>query len=373
MAYRTLVVDDTIFYRRLIKEILNEIDDIEVIGTAANGKMALNRIKNKEPDLVTLDVEMPVMNGLEVLQGINEENYETECIMVSSKTHRGGEITMKALEAGAFDFIPKPDTDSAEENRKELRRELKEKIKAFNRHHRLSGIVKGRDYSKSSKKKSKTKKKQKRKKKKKSRPEKVEIKKSTRKRGEKSKAIVLGISTGGPKALSTIIPEFPARIGVPIFIVQHMPPVFTSSLAKSLNKKSKLEIKEAEDGEKVSRDTIYIAPGGKHMKVTMGEGLVKKIKITDDPKENNCKPAVDYTFRSVARVYGSKTTAVIMTGMGSDGKLGFTVLKGAGAVTIAQSADTCTVYGMPKSVIEAELVDVISPLQEIPKEILKTI
>jgi two-component system chemotaxis response regulator CheB len=193
------------------------------------------------------------------------------------------------------------------------------------------------------------------------------------KRKEHSEAVAIGVSTGGPNALAKLIPSLPAKIGVPIFLVQHMPTVFTSSLAKSLDLKSRLTVKEGVNGEKVNPDTVYIAPGGKQMKVSKGSGGERVIRITDDPPENNCKPSVDYLFRSVAREYASKATGVIMTGMGSDGKLGVKVLKATGGISIAQNASSCVVYGMPKAVIEAQLADVIAPLEQIASEIMKTL
>jgi two-component system chemotaxis response regulator CheB len=188
----------------------------------------------------------------------------------------------------------------------------------------------------------------------------------------KSRAVAIGISTGGPNALTKMLPQLP-RLGVPIFIVQHMPPVFTKSLAESLDAKCQYEVREAENNETVRPDVIYIAPGGRQMRVAAGQGGAKIIQITDDPPENNCKPAADYMFRSVAREYGALSTGVIMTGMGGDGTLGLKVLKSFGAVTIGQDEDSCVVYGMPKTAAEAGVVDVVSPLQSIASEIVRTV
>ena len=192
-------------------------------------------------------------------------------------------------------------------------------------------------------------------------------------RKEKSQAIALGVSTGGPNALNKVIPQLPAGLQVPVFVVQHMPKTFTASLAQVLNKQSALEVKEAQNGEVVRPNVVYIAPGGMQMKVASGASGQRIIRVNDDPPENNCKPAVDYLFRSVAREYGSKATAVIMTGMGSDGKLGVKVMKSAGAVCIAQNAATCVVYGMPKAVIDSGLADVVAPVEAIAQEIQKTV
>ncbi|MCK5324046.1 MAG: chemotaxis protein CheB, partial [Desulfobulbaceae bacterium] len=201
----------------------------------------------------------------------------------------------------------------------------------------------------------------------------VRILTKSTKRTEKSQAVAIGISTGGPNALNCLLPNLPGDLGAPVLLVQHMPPMFTASLAKSLDAKCSIKVKEAEDGEEVCANTVYIAPGGKQMKVASGAGLQKIIRITADPPENNCKPAVDYLFRSVAREYGSKSTCVIMTGMGSDGKLGLVVAKAGGAVAIAQDEESCVVYGMPKAVVDAGLPDIVVPLEAMAGEIIKTV
>ena len=190
----------------------------------------------------------------------------------------------------------------------------------------------------------------------------------------KSEIITIGISTGGPNALARMMPMLPGDIGVPIVIVQHMPPVFTKSLANSLNAKCALTVKEAQDGEPIQANVAYIAPGGKQMKlVASTDGSNRLIKITNDPPENSCKPSADYLFRSVADYYVGRTTAVIMTGMGSDGTKGLQILKNKGAFIIGQNEESCVVYGMPKAPAELGLTDVIAPLDRIAGEIVKTV
>lgn len=364
MAIKVLVVDDTIFYRKVLQDLLSSLPDVEVVGTANNGKVALSRLKALKPDLLTLDVEMPEMNGLEVLQEIQRHGYDVECLMVSSLTQKGGEITVQALSLGALDFIAKPDAESADENVALLKKAIEPKLRAFHRRRELKNLVKGRpgpakptvsekDVKDFDTVISKT--------------------KSAESRTEKSRAIALGVSTGGPNALNKVIPKLSAGLQVPVFVVQHMPKTFTASLAQVLNKQSALEVKEAQNGEVVRPNVVYIAPGGMQMKVASGASGQRIIRVNDDPPENNCKPSVDYLFRSVAREYGSKATAVIMTGMGADGKLGVKVMKSAGAVSIAQNAATCVVYGMPKAVIDAGLADVVAPVESIAQEIQKTV
>lgn len=364
MTIRVLIVDDTILYRKIIKDILTDMADVEVVGSVANGQIALSRIQTLKPDLLTLDVEMPVMDGLQTLEALQNQKLDVGCIMVSSKTQRGSEATIRALELGAFDFIEKPDEETTEGNVRKLKQSLTTVLKTFTQRQHIRKQLYGKS---------------------KPQPVKRPLLKEARqpaaaskprtafKRTEKSKAVAIGISTGGPNALLHLLPKLPGTINVPIFIVQHMPPVFSASLAKSLDKKCALNVKEAEDGELIQPNTVYIAQGGKQMKIASGTDLRKVIRITDDPPENNCKPAADYLLRSVAREYGSKSTCVIMTGMGSDGKLGISITKASGALTIAQNEETCVVYGMPKAVIDAGLADVIAPLDSIADEIVKSL
>ena len=194
------------------------------------------------------------------------------------------------------------------------------------------------------------------------------------KRQGKSEIVTIGISTGGPNALARMMPMLPGDIGVPIVIVQHMPPVFTKSLANSLNAKCALTVKEAQDGEPLQPNVAYIAPGGKQMKlIASTDGLNRLIKLTNDPPENSCKPSADYLFRSVADYYVGRTTAVIMTGMGSDGTRGLQVLKQKGAMIIGQNEASCVVYGMPKAPAEMGLTDIVVPLDKIAGEIVKSV
>ena len=362
MPIKVLVVDDTIFYRKIVSDILSGLPEVEVVGTANNGEIAMARIKTLKPDLITLDVEMPVMNGLEVLQAIQAGGIDVDALMLSSKTERGSLITMEALELGAFDFITKPDEAAPEANRLLLEKQLKKALSVFSQRLGLMQRIGGAALATKAKSVAPV------------RPSPAS--RPLPRQGqhhEKSQAVAIGVSTGGPNALVQLLPKLPNDMGVPLFLVQHMPPMFTASLAKSLDSKCALTVKEAINGETVMNDTVYIAPGGKQMKLATGVDMKKIIRITDDPPENNCRPSVDYLMRSVAREYGSKSTCVIMTGMGIDGKLGLTVTRASGAINIAQSEESCVVYGMPKAVIEAGLADVVAPLSELAAEIMKTL
>jgi len=369
---RVLVVDDTIVYRKAISDIIEEIPGVELAGVAHNGKIALAKIKTLKPDILTLDIEMPQMNGIEVLEEIQKHHLGIGAIMVSTLTAEGSDMTLRALELGAFDFILKPQSKNQTEGKREIRAALEPILKAYARSRLSSSLL------------YKT-----------GRPSPVKATigtpppgpsagqgktvrpgptRSPAVRRGKSEIIAIGISTGGPNALTQMLPKLPGNLGVPVLIVQHMPPVFTKSLAASLDKKCQLSVKEAENGENILPNVVYIAPGGKQMKLVAGtDGLHRRITITDDPPENSCKPSVDYLFRSVGDYYVGRTTAVIMTGMGSDGTKGLGVLKSKSAYIIGQDEASCIVYGMPKAPAELGYLDVVAPLGKIADEIVKSV
>jgi two-component system, chemotaxis family, protein-glutamate methylesterase/glutaminase len=367
MSLKVLIVDDTIVYRKIVGDVLAEIPGVEIVGTASNGKIALARIKAMKPDLLTLDIEMPEMNGLEVLQALRLENLDVGVIVLSSLTVKGGELTMKALELGAFDFITKPDGPSQEENRGAIKRTLEPLIRAYAHRREISSILRGMHVpGKGQSPQGGTPVRQ-------ADPSIVSRMNSIALRVN-AEIVGIGISTGGPNALASLLPLLPGNIDVPVLIVQHMPPLFTKSLAASLDAKSALTVKEGEDGETIKNNVVYIAPGGTQMKVTLGANAATKIiRVTDDLPENNCKPSVDYLFRSLAHHYVGRSTGVIMTGMGNDGTLGLRLMKRSGAAVIAQDEATSVVFGMPKEAIEAGVVDVVVPLEKIAGEIMKTV
>jgi len=372
-----LVVDDTIVYRKAVSDILAEMPGVEVVGVAHNGKIAVSKIQTLKPDLLTLDIEMPEMNGIEVLQYLQQHAPNVSAIMVSTLTSEGGDMTMRALELGAYDFILKPSATNINDSKQQLRTLLAPLIKAFQTGRTTvgslqagarSGVVarkvgagptairptSGMPLAAGAR-------------------SAVPGAAASRRQG-KSEIVTIGISTGGPNALARMMPMLPGDLGVPIVIVQHMPPVFTKSLANSLNAKCALTVKEAQDGEPLQANVAYIAPGGKQMKlVASTDGTNRLIKITNDPPENSCKPSADYLFRSVADYYVGRTTAVIMTGMGSDGTKGLKILKQKGALIIGQNEESCVVYGMPKAPAELGLTDVVTPLDKIAGEIVKSV
>jgi two-component system chemotaxis response regulator CheB len=372
---RVLVVDDTIVYRKAVSDVLAEIPGVEVVGVAHNGKIAMSKISTLKPDLLTLDIEMPVMNGIEVLGELQKNFPNTGAIMVSTLTTDGGEMTMKALELGAFDFILKPQSSNPTESKKILKQALAPIIREFKLSKNASSLLskKGR-LGKATRPVLRKPLKPLSQKHALSQSNQLHRTAKTHLKKGKAEIIAIGISTGGPNALTQMLPLLPGDLGVPIVIVQHMPPVFTKSLAASLNSKCALTVKEAVDREPLKNNTVYIAPGGKQMKlVASTDGTNRQIKITDDPPENSCKPSADYLFRSVGDYYVGRTTAVIMTGMGSDGTKGLQILEQKGATIIAQDEESCVVFGMPKAPIESGIVDVIAPLSKIAAEIVKTV
>jgi two-component system, chemotaxis family, protein-glutamate methylesterase/glutaminase len=363
---KVLIVDDTIVYRKIVSDVLSGLPNVEIVGTAHNGKAAIAKIASLNPDLLTLDIEMPEMNGLGVLEYIKDKQIEVGVVMLSTLTHEGGVLTMKALELGAFDFIPKPQEGTMFENTESIRKTISPILKAFRRRNEIKHLLRGKISSIDAG------------------IEKARLSVSDHlvqrmhtisdRLTRKSEIVAIGVSTGGPRALAQMMPLLPYDIGVPVLIVQHMPPMFTSSLANSLNAKCSLEVREATDGEPVLPNVALIAPGGKQMKIDpASDGKTRIIRITDDPPKNNCKPSVDYLFESIANYYVGRATGVIMTGMGSDGFRGLELMKKNGSTIIAQSGETCVVYGMPKKPVDAGIVDVIAPLEMIAGEICRTV
>ncbi|WP_300667669.1 chemotaxis response regulator protein-glutamate methylesterase [Desulfoluna sp.] len=367
---RIMVVDDTILYRKVIGDVIASIPGAEVCGTAANGRFALTKINTFKPDLITLDIEMPEMNGLELLEQLKKTGTKLpRIIMLSTLTTKGGDMTIRALELGAFDFITKPQSGTAAENMEKIRAQLTPAITSLiqekkfrsrlsNTRATLARTVLPRE---SKEKKTVI-------------PVTPPPRRIPRTVSRPSEVVAIGISTGGPNALAAMLPKLPADIGVPLLIVQHMPPVFTKSLAGSLNNKCAIEVKEAEDGDLLKPGLALIAPGGKQMRVEAHrDGIHRLVRITDDPPENSCRPSVDYLFRSIAGHYVGRATGIIMTGMGQDGFKGLQKMHENGAVILAQDEASCTVYGMPKAPAEAGITDKVVPLSEMARALINTL
>ncbi len=339
---RVLIVDDSPVFRRLLTEVMKHDPEVEVVGTASNGRDAILQAQTLKPDVITLDIEMPIMDGLSALKELRRIYPKAKVIMFSALTEKGAKETIQALSLGAFDFVTKPSTKSLTDSIKRIKEELLPKIKlALPRRVSLPRIDTKKAFP---------------------RP----VSTSFRRKKERYEVIAMGVSTGGPRALSEIMPEFPANFPAPILIVQHMPPLFTNQLAKRLDQISHLKVVEASQGMPIVPGKVFIAPGDYHMEVREVGGN-KTIFLHKGPFENSCRPAVDVLFRSVANVYDGKSVGVILTGMGQDGLQGSKLLKEKGALIIAQDEATCVVYGMPRAVVEAGLADLVLPLHEIPK------
>lgn len=353
-SLRVLVVDDSALYRQLVRNVLLDIAGVEVVGLAKSGQEALDQVDRLAPDLLTLDVRMPGVDGLGVLRELKRRRSRPRAIMLSSLTANGAQVTTDALLEGAFDFIHKPAGPDAEINRRTLRQALAEKLQAFRDSRAGRGFVRtaGTDIKRAE-------------------PTGRGLPSG---RGDHAtaaqpptseyEAVVIATSTGGPVALRQVLPLLPGDLPVPVLIVQHMPAQYTHSLAVRLNEASQIEVVEACDGMALEPGWAFIAPGGRQMKVVRRGGKCL-IAITDDPPENGCRPSADYLFRSAAEVYDGKVLAVVMTGMGHDGTQGCRELKRKGALVIAQHPEGCVVYGMPKAIVDEQLADRIVPLERI--------
>jgi len=354
---RVLVVDDTILYRTIISEILNAIPGVEVVGTASQGEIGIAKVALLDPDLITLDVEMPVMDGLTTLKKLQEIKSKALVLMVSAYTRQGAAVTLEALQLGAFDFITKPDGDDPQHNFKMLASKFRPIINAVMAQKILRQTICGMDSEPIG-----------------ASPATGIITQSTEHLNERIEIVAIGISTGGPHALADLLPRLPADFPVPIVIVQHMPKLFTGALAESLDSKCAIRVVEGKSGQSLQAATAYIAPGGRQMRVAHGQSQsLYVLEVTDDPPENHCQPSADYLFRSVASVCKGHSLGIIMTGMGCDGAHGLRLMKRQGAQVIAQDQASCVVHGMPMEAVKAGVVDAVIPLSGIGPEIMRRV
>jgi two-component system chemotaxis response regulator CheB len=351
---RVLVVDDSVVIRRLVTHALEQDPVIEVVGDAANGVIALKKIAQLNPDVLTLDIEMPEMDGLETLRRLRRDYPHVRVIMFSTLTERGASVTLEALTLGADDYVTKASNEgSLDRSLARLREELVPKIKQFFRlpEHRPPTVT--------------------------SPPAQVLTEAAAHPpvpvsdgRKFRPKVVAIGVSTGGPTALGAILPQLPATFPLPVLIVQHMPPLFTRLLAERLQSACHLPVEEAAQGAPVEPGKILIAPGDFHMKVAF-HGAAIRICLDQSPPQNSCRPAVDALFSSVGDVYGGAVIAAILTGMGQDGLRGARILKALGARIIAQDEASSVVWGMPGAVVNAGLADRVLPLHHVIPEILR--
>jgi len=334
MTKKIIIADDSFMIRQVLKKMLENHAEVLVVGEAVNGKEALTKIDETAPDVLILDLEMPEMDGMQTLEELKKRPRRPAVIVFSAFNMEGAEKTIECLAKGAQDFVTKPSSGSITESMQTIEEELLPKIINL-------GTVSNGDAA----------------------PHQTGQPPSPLLKAH-GHAVLVGISTGGPAALMEVIPRLPVNFPAPILIVQHMPPLFTQSLAHRLDQISKISVKEAEDQEFVRPGSAYIAPGGTHMKVRSGSPF-PRIILDDGPPVNSCKPAADVLFKSAALIWSKNVHCLIMTGMGQDGLEGAKLLKTQGARIIAQSKESCVVAGMPGAIIDAGIADHIIPLNEL--------
>jgi two-component system chemotaxis response regulator CheB len=356
-----MVVDDSVVVRRLVTDVLNEDPDVTVVGTAPNGRIAIAKMPQLNPDVISLDVEMPVMDGLETLRELRKTDPDVPVIMFSTLTERGAAATLEALELGAQDYVTKPaNVGSVQASMASVRDQLVPKIKALYRstpRGRAAAPALPRQWGPRSAPAA-------------SSPAAPVLR--TAEPRDPVGVVLIGVSTGGPDALATVLPALPATLRVPVLVVQHMPPTFTRLLAQRLDGRSKLEVREAQHGDVVRPGRVLLAPGDFHLRVQrVGTDVVAR--LDQGTPENFCRPSVDVLFRSAAQLYGGGCRGVVLPGMGSDGARGAADLTAAGGQVVAQDQATSVVWGMPGAVAQAGLASQLLPLAEVAGTITRLV
>jgi len=353
---RILIVDDSAVMRSLLRSVVSAAPGLEVAGTAGDGESALRSIGDLRPDLILLDVEMPVMDGLMTLRKLRARGSKMPVIMCSSLTQRGAKVTIEALAGGASDYVAKPRGQSSREAAMAaLSQDLIPKIHALTQGQRPQPAALGSSRL----------------------PIVMPLAQPYRPQAISSTPTVLciGVSTGGPAALDILLPALPLNFPIPVLIVQHMPELFTRLLAERLNARCPLQVREAAEGEPVRAGTIHIARGNWHLEVLAASraGSPATLHLTQGPLENHCRPSVDVLFRTAASVYGQGVLAVVLTGMGSDGMIGSRIVREQGGSVLAQDQASSAVWGMPGAVANAGLAHRVLPLNAIASEILRAV
>jgi two-component system chemotaxis response regulator CheB len=345
-----MVVDDSVVVRKIVTDVLSEDPAIEVVGTAVNGRIALAKAESLKPDLITMDIEMPEMNGIEAVRALRAARNRVPIVMFSTLTDRGAAATLDALSAGANDYVTKPaNVGSVGQSMESVREQLIPRIRA------LTG-----------------------------RPPAAVARAVTQapavpvpapRAGSRTRpaVLVIGSSTGGPEALTKVVPHLPASLPVPVLVVQHMPPVFTRQFAQRLDRLSALRVVEAVDGSPLQPGTVHLAPGDHHLVIRADRGGQFRTALTQDAPENFCRPAVDPLFRSAVAVYGGAVLGVVLTGMGSDGRQGAGAIRQAGGTVVVQDQATSVVWGMPGAIAQAGLADEVLPLDRIAEAIHRSL
>lgn len=349
---RVLVVDDAVVFRKVLSDVLGADPEIEVVGTAPNGQIGLAKIEQLRPDLVTLDVEMPIMDGLSTLREIRKQWAKLPVVMFSTLTSRGAESTLDAIALGASDYVAKPNgMGSSTEAVERVRAELVPKVKALVQHVRGAGTREAATPPVAAK---------------------LPTLLRTTATREAPQILAIGSSTGGPNALADVLRALPGDFALPIVITQHMPPVFTRLLAERLTRVAPIPVVEATDGAPLRPGQALIAPGDRHLTIT-GRGAARCVRLDDGPPENFCRPSVDVMLRSCVDAYGGHVFAVVLTGMGQDGMRGAERVRGAGGETWVQDERSSVVWGMPGAIASAGLADRVLPLTEIGPAIVRRV
>jgi two-component system chemotaxis response regulator CheB len=350
---RILVVDDSVVIRRLVSDVLSQDSDLHVVGTAPNGRIALDKITQVNPDIVTLDVEMPEMDGLQALAVMRKSHPRLPVIMFSTLTERGASVTLDALSLGASDYVTKPsNVGSTTAGMARVRDELIPRIKALCWR---NGVREAKAPA----------------------PMRTAIgttpvPTAATRVNRRVDIVAIGVSTGGPNALAELMPALPADFPVPMVIVQHMPPIFTRLLAERLSANSSIEVKEAVAGGEIKPGRAWVAPGNYHMLIEKSAENYR-IKLNQEPPENSCRPAVDVLFRSVVESHGAGTLAVVLTGMGQDGFRGCERIHEVGGQILVQDEASSVVWGMPGYVAKAGFADQVLPLNQLAAEIVRRV
>ena len=336
-----LIVDDSLLIQKILRKIVTDAG-MTVAETASNGQEALSVLAQQSVDLILLDMEMPVMNGIEFLKAMKHTPYSPPIIVISALTQRHAPITIESLLLGASDYIFKPSTLSGGETTN-LAATLIPKIQRIleKRAQRTQPSL----------------------------PPPLILPNRIHSSGSRFGIIVVAVSTGGPKALESLLLQLPAEFSTPILIAQHMPPIFTQMLAESLNSRTALQVKEAQDGDDLSNGGVWLAPGDRHMSIRNTDGKYQ-IEITDGPKENFCRPSADVLFRSAARHFQQKTIGLVLTGMGQDGLLGSVAIRRRGGSVFVQDEKSSVVWGMPKAIVDAEQANAIIPLKQMGEQLI---
>ena len=357
MATRVLVVDDSGFFRRRVKEILEEDPLLTVIGDAANGQEAIDQAKELKPDVITMDIEMPVMDGITATKKIMASN-PVPIVMFSSLTTDGAQATLDALDAGALDFLPKRFEDISQD-RDEAKKLLCQRVRAIaQKKASLKKVTTVKPAIKTSPAATAS--------------VSVSAKSAVIRKSGNIDLVAIGTSTGGPLALQKVLVDLPADFSKPIVMIQHMPATFTPAFAKRLDQMCKISVKEAEDGDQLKPGLALLAPGGKQMLIE-GRAGNATVRIIESEPSLTYKPSVDVTFRSINNIFPGKTLAIVLTGMGADGREGARMLKAQGSEVWAQDEESCVVYGMPAAIVDAGLADNVLSLNDFSEAIIKRV